>query len=132
MFRRFRRLGALLALAALSTFYAESVWAATCPPDGGDAAAHGAMHGSPDAGHAAGMAGMHHPMQSPEDGPRAPQEAPGCPMQFAGASGCVPAPLASAAQHERPVAEPGDAVGVAPDPARDRLCATSTFHPPRP
>jgi hypothetical protein len=131
MIGRFRRLGALLALTALSAFYAESVWAGACPPEAEHAGAAAQASDGNHHGHA-GTAGMHHPVDVPEGSRPSSPEAPDCPMKFTGASGtCVAAPLASAGSHVHAPAEPEGSVGIVPDPARDRLCSTTLFHPPR-
>jgi hypothetical protein len=126
MMRRFRSFGALVALLAFSAYFAESIWAAACPPDTGvESGAVAGGHG------AAGMPahhGGHDPAPAEGDDDAVPLP---CPFAAIGASGCVSASLGAA-----PVTL--DAAGSAAAPSLysnaellDTLVATVLFHPPR-
>jgi hypothetical protein len=125
---RLRFVGALLALFALSLFYAESVMASLCPPeivveapaseDGSRAPVHG---------------GMHHGPSGPEKGsaPEGSHTEP-CPMAAASMSGsCVASALPMAATIDVPADAPEAAQAVASTDAKDLLLAAPLFHPPR-
>lgn len=129
MNRRIRVLAALLALFALSAYFAESVVAASCLPgsgsgherivgDGADLAAHG---------------GMHHAPVAPSEGTPDPRpEAPACPLGMTGAgSSCVAASLPGAADAVRPLTATVRSVPLLSDQSRDRLLVSAHFRPPR-
>jgi hypothetical protein len=145
MNRRLRFLAAIATLFAFSAYFAESVWAATCPPELQDAtreSAAAAVHasdgravhqrtehaqpgGGSHAGHAVehGASGRHG--EAGNDGHAE------CPFAALGMTGCVSVSLASpgtsfaAAAHEQPLSVAMSAQ------LHDVLLIATLFHPPR-
>jgi hypothetical protein len=126
MIRRFRPLGALLALLALSAFVGEGVWNSMCPPVPGsdhEAATHAASggehHGS-----------QHGSSEAPADPDRSHDDSH-CPLGMAAGASCTAASLpAMAVSLESPPAVVAGGAFVI-DTTRDRLPTATHFRPPR-
>lgn len=121
MNRRIRFLGAILALVALSAYFAESVRAWLCLP-GMD------MNTTVEA-YSDGHAGMNHTPAQDSEPTRGVQD---CPLGMAGmGSSCtlVLLPPVTTTLRAAHVAEIGGSVFV--DGLHDRLVATAQFRPPR-
>jgi len=126
MIRRFRPLGALLALLALTAFLGEGVWTSFCPPATGshhDVAgqvASGAEHHGADHGAA----------EAPAE-PDRTHDGSHCPLGMAAGASCTAASLpAIAVSIEPPLAvEDGGAFVI--DTTHDRLLTPTHFRPPR-
>jgi hypothetical protein len=126
MIRRFRPLGVLLALLALSAFVGEGVWNSMCPP------ATGSHH---EAAMHAPSGGEHHgshqgPSEAPVDPDRSHDDAH-CPLGMAAGASCTAASLpAMAVSLEQSLAvEAGGAFVI--DTTHDRLLTATHFRPPR-
>jgi hypothetical protein len=123
MNRRLRVAGALLALIALSAYFAESVVAVACLPgmDHDALVLEGAAHGS-----------MHHDAPAntgPADDSRG--DAPRCPLGMAGGGSCVALILPVAVSVDRPgAADPETALPLIED-THDLLLVAAHFRPPR-
>ena len=119
MNRRLRLAGALVALLALSAYFAEGVWASVCMPGMDDAAAEHA----PDA-----HAGMNHGApSSPDDAP-----APDCPLGMTGmGSSCVAVSLPASVDAPAPPVESSSAALTSADDVHDSLLTAGHFRPPR-
>jgi hypothetical protein len=138
MTRRLRLIGALASLLAFSAYFAESVWASTCPPDGAvehTAAHHGgadappvaAMTPSPDSPHGDGPAhGAHVPSDAQHAG------MPPCPFGMAGPGSCVSASLAAVTAESSFAANVAGLKTGMPGEHEDLLITAVLFHPPRP
>jgi hypothetical protein len=138
MNKRLRLIGALASLLALSAYFAESVWASTCPPDA--TAEHSAAHhGGADAPPVAAMtpsSGSQHG-DGPAHGAHVPADAqdagtPLCPFGMAGPGSCVSASLAAATTESRFAAAVAGLNIDMPGDHEDLLITAALFHPPRP
>jgi hypothetical protein len=130
---RFRFAGALVALLALSAYFAEGVWAAMCSPEMRYASIESVT--SYDTAHedcAAKVAGAPTEPELPEPGEPHGSQAPKCPLGPLGVGGsCVAASLPTAAIRIAPTLPDGAQLSLSPDRARDLLLAAALFHPPR-
>jgi hypothetical protein len=137
---RIRRFGALMALVALTAFFAEGVWAAACPPEMQLAGvAHVAEHDGADhlrlrlADPAVSAHAHGHGDADTGDAERSRSDRPTCPLGPLGANGsCVVAASLPATTTQMAPSFPGEALlSASPEAARDLLLATALFHPPR-
>lgn len=125
MNRRLRLVGALVALMALSAYFAEGVWASMCMPGmDGEAPAHAAMDAH---------TGMSHAAHAPaDDSSRPDTEAPDCPLGMAGmGSSCVVVLLPAPVESPVPSVETAAAGQSFADSLHDSLLAAAHFRPPR-
>ena len=119
MKRRLRRIGALLALFALSAYSVEGARAAVCVPGTDD----GAPAYASDA-----HAGMNHDVPSPS----AEVPAPDCPLGMTGmGSSCVAASLPALADGPAPALESSTVELPVDDRIQGSLFTASHFRPPR-
>jgi hypothetical protein len=124
---RLRTLAALLALFALSAYFAESVMASWCMPGAETSAS---ADGSAPGAHA----GMHHgvPQGGSPEAEYPDSEAPPCPFGMTGAgASCVAAPLPATSEPVRavPIAQASLLLLLVQSP--DLLLVTAHFRPPR-
>jgi hypothetical protein len=125
MHRRLRLVGALVALMALSAYFAEGVWASMCMPGTDvETAAHGAMDGH---------AGMSHAAHAPaDDSSRPDTEAPDCPLGMAGmGSSCVVVSLPASVESPVPAVVTAAVAHAFADSLHDSLLTAAHFRPPR-
>jgi hypothetical protein len=130
---RFRTAGALVALFALSAYFAEGLWASLCAPEMRNSGIEVVAAGeTPHADCASDAA--HAPAERDSGQPAEPHgsQPPKCPLGPLGVGGsCVAASLPTAATQMAP-SYPEDArLSLSPDRARDLLLAAALFHPPR-
>jgi hypothetical protein len=123
---RFRFLGALLALFALSLFYVESVVASLCPPETvAEASVTESGAGKP------GHSGMHHGAPPAEDPVPEGSHPERCPMSSGMAGSCVASALPVTSTVLAASATIQTSRSITPTDAQDLLLAVPLFHPPR-
>jgi hypothetical protein len=125
------RIGGLVALLALTAYFAEGVWASACPPAPAMAGVEEIVEGDADE-HTCPMVLDHASSEtgSPE---QSRSDSPVCPLGPIGASGsCVAVSLPATTATIALPFPAGALLTLSPDRSRDLLLATALFHPPRP
>lgn len=123
-----RVFGALLALTALSAYFAAGLWASMCPLEMQMAGVEQVVteHEShcPE--------GMNHHSVDPSESPESPgSDAPGCPLGPLGAGGsCVAVSLPAPVTLMAPSSPGGATLSLSPDTARDLLLVAASLRPP--
>jgi hypothetical protein len=125
------RFGALMALLALLVYFAEGVWAATCPPTMSMTGVEEVVERDA-AEHSCPMAANHTSSGETESPEQSRSEAPVCPFGPVGAgSSCVAASLPATTVRIAPSFPAGSLLTPSPDAARDLILAAALFHPPK-
>jgi hypothetical protein len=124
MNRRLRLVGALVALLALSAYFAEGVWASVCMPGMEGTSAE---HAQADA-HAA----MGHTGHASAGDSRSDSDGPDCPLGMTGmGSSCVALSLPALIESSVPAAETAAAAQAFAGNLHDSLLTAGHFRPPR-
>lgn len=128
---RLRYFGAVLALVALTAYFAEGLWASMCPPEmpmAGVEEVVGEEEPQPACPMEMGLASSDTSEPVEQPGPQAPT----CPLGPLGVSGsCVAASLPATTTQMAPSLPEDAQLSLPPDSARDLLLATPFFHPPK-
>jgi hypothetical protein len=128
---RFRFFGALLALLALTAYFAEGLWASMCPPEMPMPAAGEVVEreaAPPDC-----PMEVTRPSSNPTESSEPPgSHVPACPLGPLGVSGtCVAASLPATVTQLAPFLSGDAQLSFPPDTARELLLAAAFFHPPK-